>query len=317
MVEDMLAEAGISRDQVTDVMPLTGGTFNDVFRVTLADSRRLVLKVPPSPEFPLLAYEQGILRTEALFYQLAGQRRPVPAVVHAGFGHRGGARDFLLMTEVPGQPWPAVADRIDSNDRRRLRGDLGRIVADLHSMTGSRFGYPAQPLAGSWRAAFGGMLGTILTEADRYGVALPLPSEVIRRRAADHASALDEVTTPVLVHFDLHDGNILVDTGDTVQITGLIDAERAFWGDPLADFVCLALLDDIHRDEEFLAGYREAGGPATLDGSSPVRLSLYRSYMYLIFLVEAGIRQYPASTYEYLSHRVAPALVSELDLLAT
>jgi Phosphotransferase enzyme family len=139
---------------------------------------------------------------------------------------------------------------------------------------------------------------------------------VVRRRAADHASALDEVTTPVLVHFDLHDGNILVDTGDTARITGLIDAERALWGDPLADFVCLALLDDIHRDKEFLAGYREAGGPVTLDGSSPVRLALYRSYMYLIFLVEAGIRQYPASVYEYLSQRVAPALASELDLLA-
>ena len=317
MVEDMLAEAGIPQDQVTGVTPLTGGTFNDVFRVTLADGRRLILKVQPSPDFPLLAYEQGIMRTEALFYQLAGQRRPVPAVVHTGFGHRGGARDFLLMTEVPGQPWPAVADQIDSNDRGRLRRDLGRIVADLHSMTGTQFGYPARPLAGSWQEAFGGMLDTILTEADRYEVALPLPTEVIRRRAADHAAALDEVTTPVLVHFDLHDGNILVDTGGIVQITGLIDAERAFWGDPLADFVCLALLDDIRRDEEFLAAYREAGGPATLGASSPVRLSLYRSYMYLIFLVEAGIRQYPASTYEYLSNRVTPALASELDLLVT
>lgn len=81
--------------------------------------------------------------------------------------------------------------------------------------------------------------------------------------------------------------------------------------------MCLALLDDIHRDEEFLAAYREAGGPASLDGSSPMRLSLYRSYMYLIFLVEAGLRQYPASTYEYLSNRVAPALAAELNLLAT
>lgn len=317
MVEDMLAEAGIPRDQVTSVTPLSGGTFNDVFRVTLADGRRLILKVQPSPDFPLLAYEQGIMRTEALFYRLAGQRRPVPAVVHAGFGRPGGARDFLLMTEIPGQPWPAVADQISSNDRRRLRGDLGRIVAGLQSMTGTQFGYPAQPLAGSWREAFGGMLDAILTEADRYEVALPLPTEVIRRRAAGHESALDEVTTPVLVHFDLHDGNILVDAGDTAQITGIIDAERAFWGDPLADFVCLALLDDIHRDEEFLAAYREAGGPVTLDGTSPVRLSLYRSYMYLIFLVEAGIRQYPASTYEYLSRRVTPALAFELDLIAT
>ena len=315
MVEDMLAEAGIPRGQVSDVTPLGGGTFNDVFRVTLQDGRRLVLKVPPSPEVPLLAYERGILRTEALFYQLAGPHRLLPDVVHAGLGHRDGIGDFLLMTEVPGQPWPSVADRIGDSDRRRLRGELGRIVADLHSMTGTGFGYPAQALAGSWRAAFGGMLSTILAEADHYGVTLPVPSGVIRRRAAQHASALDEVTTPVLVHFDLHDGNILVDLDRTVRISGLIDAERAFWGDPLADFVSLALLDDIHRDEEFLAGYREAGGPAALDASSSVRLSLYRSYLYLIMLVEAVPRQYGAGTDEWLNRRVAPALASELELL--
>lgn len=171
MVGEMLAEAGFSQDQVTNVTPQIGGTFNDVFRVTLADGRRLILKVQPSPDFPLLAYEQGIMRTEALFYQLAGQRGPVPAVVHGGFGRPGDARDFLLMTEIPGQPWPAVADQIDRGQRRKLRGDLGRIVADLHSMTGTQFGYPARPLAGSWREAFGAMLETILTEADRYKVA--------------------------------------------------------------------------------------------------------------------------------------------------
>lgn len=317
MVEDILAEAGFPRDQVTSVTPLSGGTFNDVFRVTLADGRRLILKVQPSPDFPLLAYEQGIMRTEALFYQLARQRHPVPAVVQVGFDRPGDARDFLLMTEIPGQPWPAIADQIDRDQRLKLRGDLGRIVADLHSVTGTQFGYPALPLADSWREAFGAMMETILTEADRYKVALPLPTESIRRLTAHHASVLDEVTTPVLVHFDLHDGNILVDTDGSMRIAGLIDAERAFWGDPLADFVCLALLDDIHRDEEFLAAYREAGGPASLDGSSPIRLSLYRSYMYLIFLVEAGLRQYPASTYEYLGNRVVPALAAELNLLAT
>jgi aminoglycoside phosphotransferase (APT) family kinase protein len=311
---DMLAEAGIAQAQVVDLTPLDGGTFNDVFRVTLADGRRLILKVPPLPDVPVLAYEREILRTEALFYELAAPHRQVPAVIYAGFGHRGG--DFLLMTELPGQPWPAVADRIDDGQRRRLRGDLGRLVAGLHAMTGSGFGYPAQPLAASWRTAFGGMLETILAEADQYRVPLPLPAGVIRQRAARHESVLDELTTPVLVHFDLWDGNILIDlAGATPRIGGLIDAERAFWGDPLADFVSMALLGDIRQDKEFLAGYREAGGPARLDASGLARMALYRTYLYLIMLVEAAPRGYDGPRLDWLNRHVAPALAAELDLL--
>jgi aminoglycoside phosphotransferase (APT) family kinase protein len=316
MVEDMLAEAGIPSAQVTSVTPLDGGTFNDVSRVTLSDGRRLILKVAPPPDVPILTYERGILRTEALFYELAASHQGLPAVVHAGFGHPDGAGDFLLMTEVPGQPWPAVADRIDDGQRQRLRGDLGRIVAGLHAMTGSEFGYPSWPLSASWRTAFGGMLDTILTEADQYDIALPLPTRVIRQLAAKHQSVLDEVTTPVLVHFDLWDGNILIDTGaETPRIGGVIDAERAFWGDPLADFVSLALGGDIQRDEAFLAGYREAGGPARLDASSPVRLALYRTYLYLIMLVESAPRHYDEAKLERLERSVPPVLAAELGLL--
>jgi aminoglycoside phosphotransferase (APT) family kinase protein len=318
MVEDMLAEAGIPWEQVTGVTPLDGGTFNDVCRVMLADGRRLILKVPPLPDVRVLTYERGILRTEALFYELAAPHRQLPAVIHAGFGHHNDVGDFLLMTELPGQPWPAVADRIGDRQRHRLRGELGRIVARLHTMTGSEFGYPAQPLAASWRIAFGGMLDTILTEADHYRVTLPLPTRVIRQRAARHESVLDEVTTPTLVHFDLWDGNILIDLdGETPRIGGLIDAERAFWGDPLADFVSLALLGDILQDEAFLTGYREAGGPVRFDASGPIRLALYRSYLYLIMLVEAAPRGYGGPRRERLERRVAPALAAELDLLRT
>jgi aminoglycoside phosphotransferase (APT) family kinase protein len=220
------------------------------------------------------------------------------------------------MTELPGQPWPAVAGQI--GDRHRLRRELGGIVAGLHAMTGSEFGYPAWPLTASWRTAFSSMLDTILAEADQYGVTLPLPTSEIRRRAARHESVLDDVTTPVLVHFDLWDGNILIDLANgTPRIGGLIDAERAFWGDPLADFVSLALLGDIRQDEAFLAGYHEAGGPARLDASSPVRLALYRSYLYLIMLVEAVPRGYGAPHREWLERRVAPVLAAELDLLRT
>jgi aminoglycoside phosphotransferase (APT) family kinase protein len=158
-----------------------------------------------------------------------------------------------------------------------LRAELGGLVAALHRTTGTGFGYPQAPLSPSWRTAFSAMLSAVLADAERFGVTLPLENLFA------YLSILDEVEQPVLVHFDLWPGNILVD-GHTV--TGLIDAERAFWGDPLADLVSLALFKDIERDDDFLRGYREAGGTVNFDETTRRRLALYRCYLYLIMLVE-------------------------------
>jgi aminoglycoside phosphotransferase (APT) family kinase protein len=315
-MKDLLARAGLRSDQVAEMVPLDGGTFNNVYRVTLTDGTRLILKV--APDIPTLTYEWRILRAEALFYELAGQDRPVPAVLRTGFDQHNDEADFILMTEIPGSPWPSVADQIGDDQRRRLRGELGTVVAGLHTITGPGFGYPARPLAATWRAAFRGMVDDLVTDAERYGaVLLPRPIGEIRDLMRAHESVLDEVTTPVLVHYDLWDGNILIDFGGSgfPRIGGLIDAERAFWGDPLAEFVSLALLADIHDDPEFLAAYRDAGGPVVLDASSGIRLALYRAYLYLIMLIEAEPRGFGTRQREWLERRVVPALTAALDLL--
>jgi aminoglycoside phosphotransferase (APT) family kinase protein len=313
----LLGAAGIGPDRVTAVAPLDGGTFNNVSRVTLTDGQRLILKV--APDIPTLTYEWRIMRTEALFYELASPDRHVPAVVHTAFDPHNDATDSLLMTEIPGSPWPQVDDRLGDDDRQRLRGELGRIVARLHTITGTGFGYPARPLAETWRTAFSGMVADLVADADRYGaVLLPRPIEEIRDLMAAREGVLDSVTTPVLVHFDLWNGNILVDFDDAgaPRIGGLIDAERAFWGDPLAEFVSLALLADINDDPAFLTAYQDAGGPATLDATSRIRLALYRAYLYLIMLIEAEPRRFGARHRDWLQNRVAPALIAELDVLA-
>jgi hypothetical protein len=133
------------------------------------------------------------------------------------------------------------------------------------------------------------MIGAVLADAERFAVPLPRPAGRIRELFAARSALLDEVTVPRLVHFDLWDGNILVaaDDGARPRIGGIVDAERAFWGDPVADFVSLALFGDIEQDRDFLAGYRAAGGPAALDGAARERLALYRAYLYLIMWVEA------------------------------
>jgi aminoglycoside phosphotransferase (APT) family kinase protein len=303
-----LAGAGVSWDEVTACRGLTGGTFNAVHLVGLADGTRLVVKIPPGPDTPVLRYEQGILGTEALYYQLAGQFRDVtvPAVIAVDtIGASGG---YLVMTECPGSPWPDLAPLPAGAERDELRAEVGRQVARLHTITGTAFGYPSLavgPLREDWRAAFLDMVDAVLADAESFAVTLPRPAAGIRDWFTARAAVLDEVTTPVLVHFDLWDGNILVESGSAGhRIGALIDAERAFWGDPLAEFVSLALFADIEQDTAFLHGYRAAGGTVTFDFAARQRLSLYRAYLYLIMWVEVAPRQYGRERWDWLFDRV-------------
>ncbi|HEY6789746.1 MAG TPA: hypothetical protein VI365_20805, partial [Trebonia sp.] len=87
----------------------------------------------------------------------------------------------------------------------------------------------------------------------------------------------------------------------------------AFWGDPLAEFVSLALFGDIEQDTAFLHGYRVAGGAVTFDSATRQRLSLYQAYLYLIMWVEAVPRQCSPERRDWLIDRVFQPLTAAFD----
>ncbi|MFF8869962.1 phosphotransferase family protein [Streptomyces massasporeus] len=307
----VLAAAGLDPGRLAHLAPLTGGTYNTVEELRLTGGGRYVLKIPPAAAVPGLRHEKRLLVSEAEFYRSAASVGvPAPREVSAG-------DDFLLMTAVPGEPWDGT---LSDTEQTALRTELGRQVARLHRVTGPGFGYPSGalgPLASDWRTAFAAMFEAVLDDARRYGARLPRPVDAVARTAASAYGALDEVTDPCLVHFDLWRGNILVDRAEgEARIGGLIDGERMFWGDSLADFVSLALLGDIREDEEFLAGYREAGGRARFDTAARLRLALYRAYLYLIMLTETVPREAGEEQRRWVGERVAPELVAALDEIA-
>lgn len=288
------------------VEELAGGTYNAVYR---AGGR--ILKVAPHPDTVVMDYERGIMHAEAAYYRATEHLGlPVPRVLHTDFSRTVIDSDLMLMTDLPGRSWYGERKTMDPAERTRLRGDLGRLVGTLHQVTGPGFGYPRGPgtrLAPTWSAAFLAMVDAVCEDARRFGVPLPVPVDDLAALAHARRDLLDEVTTPVLVHFDLWDGNILVDGG---RIGGVIDGERAFWGDPVAEFVSLALLRDIETDAAFLAGYADVAGPVRFDDRVRGRLALYQCYLYLIMLVESAPRRYGDGQLRWLDDVVAPRLVA-------
>jgi aminoglycoside phosphotransferase (APT) family kinase protein len=232
--------------------------------------------VAPPPDAPGLTYEVDLLATEALFYETAaGLDVPLPRVVHLGAV---GEQQVLVLTVVDGEP----VKEAPPADPLALRRDLGGLVARLHTLRGERFGYPQLGLHDTWREAFGAMVAAAYADAHRFGVELPVPADAL------DGPDLDEVTEPVLVHFDLWDGNLFVDP-DASRVAGIIDAERAFWGDPLADFASLPVWGDTESDLPFLEGY----GELEFTPAVRARIARYRAYLDVLMLVETVPRRLP------------------------
>ena len=117
-----------------------------------------------------------------------------------------------------------------------------------------------------------------------------------------------------IVHGDYRLDNLMF-APERPEVAAVLDWELSTLGDPLADFVSLALLSDIRQDRAFLDGYRQAGGPVALDASSEVRLALYRSYLYLIMLAEVAPRTFTGAERKRREASVVPALATELGIL--
>ncbi|WP_433617886.1 phosphotransferase family protein [Dactylosporangium sp. CA-139114] len=282
--------------------PLSGGTFAAVWAVTLDDGTEAVVKIGPPPGVPLLRYERGLIAAEARYYRRAGRAPgvPVPPVLAAD-------EELVLAGRLPGRPLTQP-----HTDDASVRHELGAALRRLHTVTGERFGYdgPGRASGGTWPAAFAAMTADLLADGRDWGVDLPVPESGIMAVLDRHAGTLAEVTAPSLVHFDLWDGNVL---GEDGRLTGLVDGERYFWGDPLYDFVSPAIGRRIEDEpgHPVLRGYYGQSSVALTDAQR-VRLMLYRIQFCLLLLIEMPSRALAGEAERERREWVTPWLLSDL-----
>jgi aminoglycoside phosphotransferase (APT) family kinase protein len=307
--------------RVTQLVELTEGTYNAAYRLRLADGQVFVLKVAPPPGMSLLTHEVDLMRTEAEFFQRAREAgAPVPAIAFADLDRELVGRDYMFLEELAGESLAQVDPQLSTVDRGAVRRELGAAIGRLHAVTGERYGYPlrdSRTWQPTWREAFLAMVEDILADAARLDSELPLPLPVIADRFARHAVLLDAVDRPALVHFDLWDGNVFVRrAGDGWRLTGLIDGERAFYGDQYAEFVSIALFRDIRELPEVLEGYAAAtGGPVEFTEDDRLRITMYTCYLYLIMGIEGVTRGFDPVTHDPTRRRVLALLAELLEVL--
>ncbi len=274
---------------VRSVAELTDGWFNTAYHIVLEpEGSQIVLKVGPPEGAEILAYEERIMEAEVEVMELVGTDPsiPVPKILYADFTRRILPNDYYLMDFVPGTPWNKARRTLTEGQNAWIERRLGQINARINSFEGPAFGYYASgPRFERWPDAFQFMLEQLLTDGARYSIDLPLDREEMLGLFDRHAAHLREVRHPQLVHWDLWDGNVFVELdGNTPAITGVVDFERALWGDPLLEFYF-----GREGNDAFLEGY---GRDEALTTSQRIRRTLYDIYLDLVMIIEDGPRQY-------------------------
>ncbi|MCB0177704.1 MAG: aminoglycoside phosphotransferase family protein [Anaerolineae bacterium] len=285
--------------------PVKTGKHNASFWVE-CDAGRFVLRIAPPDDAGLLFYERLMMRQEPRLHALIRANTPIPAaeVIGYDFSRRLIDRDYILLAALPGQPLSEVSGLTATQFSRTLH-QVGEYLRQLHTLTATgcldlnptQYGYlgehqpmPPQP---DWGLAFELMWHKLLDDVVASGGYSHAEAQAMRDLLELHRHHFERPVTASLLHMDIWSQNILID--DAGNVTGLVDFDRALWGDVEIEY---AVLDYCGISEPpFWQGY---GSPR--DESTP---ALIRRQFYLLYEIQKYIpiliwrRSDPAGAEQY------------------
>ncbi|WP_243708942.1 aminoglycoside phosphotransferase family protein [Actinomadura sp. GC306] len=260
--------------QVMSAVELGTGMYNSTYRVEIVGTEAVVLRVAPAPERQFRS-ERELMRNEHASIPWLSVIAPLmPRVIAADWSHEVIGRDYMLQSLLEGVPAP---ERLSAYPRETWGGyfrQLGEITAAVHRVRGPHFGPVAGPGHARWSQAVLASLEDIA--ADIEGVGLdPADLRKVAAIAADHRAVLDEVTQPRLLTGDLWTVNVMLSqTAPVPTISGVLDFDRTWFGDPAADWtIRMATAKDDER-RAFWDGY---GVPNRVSAGAVLRSRIYEA----------------------------------------
>lgn len=231
-----LPGSGITGDGPLTLTRIGAGQSNLTYRATDGAGHSVVVRRPPLGHLTASAHD--VLREGRIMAALADTDVPVPTIHGAttlsdgGGGTGDGAGDVpvIAMSAVPGTSLNSreAAQRLTPDARRTAADGLIDAMVAVHAVdldeTGLSDLASHKPYAPRQLRRWAGQWEKTKTRE--------LPAlDALTARLAD---AVPEQTETVLVHGDLHLGNIIVDES-TGAVNAVVDWELTTLGDPLAD----------------------------------------------------------------------------------
>jgi len=223
--------------RVVSATELGAGMYNNTYRVAVVGQERpVILRVAPAPDRQFRSERQLMRNEYASVPWLTSLAPMMPRVIAPDWSHEVIGRDYMVQSLLDGVP---ARERLGDYPRSTwptFFRQMGAIARDVHAVRGPCFGPVAGPAYATWSQAVMASLEDIAADLDSIGLnAADLRK--VAAVAAQHHAVLDEITEPRMLSGDLWTVNVmLADGAPDPTITGVLDMDRTWWGDPAADW---------------------------------------------------------------------------------
>lgn len=289
------------------ITELKEGWFNVAYAVRLANGREVILKIAPPPQAEVMTYEKNMMATEVAMMRLVAQNPAVPVPQIYYFDTQQDLCDapYFFMEKLEGENLEHAINFLSPEVKTQINYQIGGIIREINRFTGSFFGYEGHSgLQGAkWRETFIKIVNSVLEDGVRKSADYGFEVDQIQAAVLKHASTLEAVTTPHLVHWDAWNPNFFVKQG---QVTGILDFERALWADPLMEAQFRAL--EFHGVSDSMRGY----GKTSFTFEEEQRCHLYTLHLGLVMKTECYYRHYDTDAVSQIADKL---LVSALGWL--
>ncbi|GGJ52513.1 phosphotransferase family protein [Deinococcus roseus] len=274
-------------DHENAIQELKDGWFNAGYLIQLADGREVVLKIAPPAGAEVMQYEKDIMTTEVHTMRLvkANPRIPVPEIHFYDPSHEVCDSSYFFMEKITGDTLEHLKGHLPAETWTELEQQTGQVVREINTFQGTYFGYEGNEKlrAATWKDAFLKIFEAVLEDAEKKDVQFDFSYQEIRDTLHRHLPALEDITSPCLVHWDGWNPNFFARDD---KIIGIIDFERALWAEPLMEAQFRPFFGEGITQQ--MRGY----GKTEFTFAEEQRMHLYSLHLGLVMHVECHYRHY-------------------------
>lgn len=196
------------------------GIANPIFLIKLKDKKEYVLKM----------YQKNLskYKNDLFVLNLFSKNNLVPKIIwHGAYGKK----RYLIMSKIQGKNMKECNLQDLTKNINKILFDIGKIAGELHKIECTRFGRVHNPRYKTWESFLKNLNKKYLREIEGTEFEYLIPK--IKKYLDRNLYLVKGLKKSSFIHDDIQSENLIIYND---KINGIIDFDRAFFGDPLYEF---------------------------------------------------------------------------------
>ena len=279
-----MAERAFPDKRVVSIKELTDGMCNVTYDISFHDGSESILKIASKDKKGSITNEVNLMQAEVTAMKIVAQTCSFKVADVQYYDSSNTLCDghYFFMEKIEGENFHCAKSRLTKDERARIHTEIGKISKELSNVQNTVFGFLGEDTRYDSLYEFvKRMLKNLVSDAGKRNIDILYDEQFYLNELEKDKYAFETVCRSSLVHWDMWEGNVFVKDG---HVSGVIDWERALWGEPY--------MDDRFRMHNRCSHFLEGFGKTAFEENEIKRMRWYDIILYLTMCIEVFYREY-------------------------